>query len=182
MFDAVGLRELMTEDELQILYYKLIKYNVDDYELLYWFIKIVVLKNSDKKSCERLNYSNKLLLAFIIRNAPDFLDSEILDKLDHIIVDVDNMMNENWLIFYEYLLYKNQVISPPSTDKSMSIKQLVPVINELLKKKVSFICNIEELLQMNEVSNTVRWDYDEIPSIPIILWDEAVERSGYNGW
>lgn len=182
MFDAIGLKELITDDEMQILYYKLTKHNVHDYELLYWFVKIVVLKHPDRKGYERLNYTNKLLLAFIIRNAPDFLDDRIIGQLDHMITDLDNLMNENWLIFYEYLLYKSQIIPYPSADKSMSIKQLVPVINELLQNQTSFICNIEELLQINEVSNSNRWHYDDIPNIPSILWDEAVERSGYNGW
>ena len=180
MFDAIGLKELMSDDELQILYYKLTKHNVHDYELLYWFVKIVVLKQSEKKSYERLNGLNKVLLAFIIRNAPNFLDCEILGDLDHIIADLDNMVNENWLIFYEYLLYKNQIVSSPSEDKSMSIKQFIPVINELLKKKISFICNIAELLQINEVSKCRRWGYDEISDVPSILWDEAVESSGYH--
>lgn len=179
MFDAIGLKKLITDDDMRILYYKLTKHNVHDYELLYWFIKIVILKQTDKKNYEVIRCSNKILMVFIIRNAPNFLDSEILDKLDHIIVDIDNMMNENWLIFYEYSLHKNHIMSSPSADQSMSIKQLAPVINKLLKRKVSFICTIEELSQINEVSKNDRWSYDDIPEIPQVLWECAVERSGY---
>lgn len=180
MFDAMGIKEWITDDDMQILYYKLTKYDVNDYELLYWFIKIVVLKQPIKKDYETLNYFNKILIAFIIRNAPDFLDDKILNKLDQVIGNLDNMLNENWLIFYEYSRYKNYEIPLPNQDKPMCFKQLVPVINELLKNQVSFICNIAELSQINEVSKWERWDYDDIPHIPDILWEAAVERSGYN--
>jgi hypothetical protein len=180
MFDAMGFKKWINDEDMEILYYKLAKYNVNDYELLYWFIKIVILKQPDKKSYEVLKYSNKILIAFIIRNAPSFLDGGILSRLDQIIADVKNLMNENWLIFYEYLLYKNNKILAPIDDKLAHVKQLVPVVNDLLKNKVSFICNIEELLQINEVSNGDRWVYDNIPNIPDILWAAAIERSGYN--
>ncbi len=182
MFDAMGFKALITEEDMQILYYKLTKYDVNDYELLYWFIKVVILRQTDKKNYESIKYANKILVAFVIRNAPSLLDDEILNKLDNIIASLDNVVNENWLIFYEYSLYKNNFLPSPKEESTMCIKQLVPVVNELLRKKVSFINNIDELLQINEVSRSRRWDYDEIPNIPVILWNEAVERSGYHDY
>ncbi len=181
MFDAIGFKELINYEDMQILYYKLIKHNVHDYELLYWFIKIVVLGKNNINNYEKINYENKVLLAFLIRNSPNVLEDNILSKLDATISDTSNLFNENWLVFYEYLLYKDIQIKSPVGEKIEHVKQLVPVVNELLKKEVSFICNIEELLQINEVSKRGdRWDDNYIPIIPDILRQEAVERFRYN--
>jgi hypothetical protein len=48
---------------------------------------------------------------------------------------------------------------------------MIQIINGLLNKNISFICNYQQLLAINEVSRTGRWQYDDISNIPEILRD-----------
>lgn len=181
IFDAINIKEWISADDMNVLYKKLTSHNINDYEFLYWFFKIIVLQDRLKKHYEIISFKNtdscnRVLIAFLIRNAPNLLNDDIKNDLSKLLVDIKNLTNENWLICYEYMLHLKSIQENYRVFNNANhgrLDQMVQIINDLLDKNISFICNGEQLLAINEVSKTERWQYDDIPNIPKILRDNC---------
>ncbi|MBX9865923.1 MAG: hypothetical protein K2Y14_03340 [Burkholderiales bacterium] len=108
IFNVVNIT--LVEDELSNLYDCLVdhtKSTNSEKEILYWFFKLIVLKNQKDYSFENINLDNKLLIVFLIKHK-SMLKPELCIQLEEIVNTPKNAINENWLLFYEYLFYKKK--------------------------------------------------------------------------
>lgn len=109
IFDVVNIT--LVEDELNNLYDCLVdhtKSTNSEKEILYWFFKLIVLKNQEDYSFENPSLDNRLLIVFLIRHKL-ILSHELTRELEIMVNTPKNAINDNWLLFYEYLFHKKKM-------------------------------------------------------------------------
>jgi len=170
IFEAINFSTILNQIDLEILYKKLHSHSIQEYDFLYWFVKIVILKDTVQHEYENIaSIENKVLVVFLLTNCPEIVINKFKSELDDILNDANNMFNNNWLLFYQYALYLkkhhqlNNIYTPEKFDAKR--KTIIDAANKLLDKDISFIKFTNELHQINEQSKAERKKYNEIQKI-----------------
>lgn len=185
MFEAIDLNEFITDSEMEIIYNKLHAKKIEEYAVIYWFIKVIIKKDLQHRDFEVIDFDYKLLGAFLIRNAHNLFINKFKDNLNEIINDSQNLFNKNWLLFYQYSLHSKNTIKlfeiPEKTkDNSNIIKKLtnqnsvINAANLLIIENVSIINGSDALYKINETSKRDRWSKLDVPNIIEILKNEKL--------
>lgn len=182
LFEIIPFEKNVTDEQLEKLYNRFHREEISEFKLLYWFFKIVILKKETLNiDFEKIEDDNYLLIAFIIRIKPTLLDENLILKCEELINSVSNLFEEQWLVFYEYSIYKQKTHSDIISEKyKHQSNKVIKIVNDLIREKFSLLNNLDELTNINELSKTnKRWKLDEIKAAHN-RWIMAISQTPIN--